>query len=448
LGTARGSEPEPRFLVHDPQADLTALRKLALWCQRFTPVAGLEGNDNLLLDLSGCTHLFGGEQSFTKQLHHRWRKWGFGFKTAIADTVGAAWAVAHFGEEHSAIVPSHQQELVLQPLPVASLRMPSAVTESLLEFGIRSVKQLRELPRESLRPRFGPEVTQRLDQALGAMEEHIVPEQAPEPIRVSREFEDALSDRRSLEFLLDQMIEEITEKLSQQQRGVQRLEVTFLDGRKQNTKLVVGTLRPTQNASHLRELVRARWDQISNPTEISAIQMEAVAVSTLATHQERLFETGENPGGQREFARLVDRLSNRLGIERVVRPKYVPDAQPEFACRWEPVLETGSGIPSPPSAEPHRRSGHPAYRPLLLLAEPRPIEVVSVIPDGPPICCLWENHSYTVTRYWGPERIETGWWRERHVCRDYYRIETDSGQRFWIFRRREQEDWFLHGEFE
>lgn len=439
LGTARRSEPEPLFVAHDPEADLAALRKLAIWCQRFTPVVGLEGTDNLLLDLTGCTHLFGGEHRFARRLHRHLVRWDLFFRTAIADTVGAAWAVAHFREENSSIVLPHRQVVALQSLPVASLRLPDSATTALMEFDIRTIEQLQALPRASLPSRFGPEVTRRLDQALGTMEERIAPERPPEPVRVSQNFEDSISDRRTLEFVLDRLIEQLVEKLSKIQRGVQQLEVILFDGSQQAVTFVVGTLRPTQSVEHLRELVRTRWEQIVSPRNVTGIQLEAAAVSTLGTHQDRLFDTGENPGGEREFAKLVDRLSSRLGKQRVVRPRYVPDAQPERSVRWEPVLETETASLSPLVK---------TLRPLRLLNPPLAVEVTSVVPDGPPIRCFWENRSHTVARCWGPERIETGWWRERHIRRDYYRIETESGQRFWLFRNLELGDWFLHGEFE
>jgi protein ImuB len=235
------------------------------------------------------------------------------------------------------------------------------------------------------------------------------------------------------------MIDCMAEQLSKAQLGVQQLEVMLIDEAKQSTSFIVGTSRATQSADHLRELVRARWEQVASPVEVTQIQMEAVVVSTLGTHQHPLFETGDNPGGEREFAKLVDRLSSRLGKQRVVRPRYVPDAQPELSVRWEPVLETSTASLS---------SSVKTLRPLRLLNPPLAVEVTSVVPDGPPIRCVWENRSHTVSRCWGPERIETGWWRERHIRRDYYRIETESGQRFWLFRNLEQGGWFLHGEFE
>jgi protein ImuB len=90
----------------------------------------------------------------------------------------------------------------------------------------------------------------------------------------------------------------------------------------------------------------------------------------------------------------------------------------------------------------------PLSRPLRLFPQPFALDVVSVVPDGPPLVFTWGGMERRIERTWGPERIQTGWWRARGVGRDYYRVETSLGHRFWLFRQLADGRWFLHGVFE
>lgn len=451
LAEARGllkttSGPQPQLLEHDPQADRTALEGLAGWCQRFSPVVGIEGTDSLLLDISSCAELFGGERRLAGQLSRAVGRWGLCVRTAIADTPGAAWALARFGNETPEIVPPGQQAAAMDPLPVAALRIPENVLSTLADLGLRRIGQVRGLPRSSLPSRFGPELIRRLDQALGELAEPIEPIRAPEPIEVRREFEYSTGDRRALEAVLDGLIEQLAGKLSAAGLGVRELEIGLLETTKEETCFTVGCLRPSQAVSHLRGLTFTRLEQVIPQAEIIGVRVKAVTTARLESQQTRLFETGENSQAGRLFAELVDRMSNRLGKDRVLRPLLQPDAQPEFAVLWEPATAAQA---TPPAAQFPWLDGCPALaRPLHLHPEPLPIQVTSVVPDGPPIRFFGKTGMETVAHWWGPERIETGWWRDRHIRRDYFHVETESGNRLWLFRRVDRGDWFLHGEFE
>jgi protein ImuB len=166
------------------------------------------------------------------------------------------------------------------------------------------------------------------------------------------------------------------------------------------------------------------------------VRISIALTARLQSRQRHLFNDDDDT--RRELALLVDRLSSRLGREAVVRAALVSDAQPEFAYRYEPLA----------GSNPRRRkelAGAP-YRPLLVEPRPLPLEVVSVVPDGPPIQIHLHGHEHRVARSWGPERIQTGWWRGGYIRRDYYRVVTTEGNRFWLFRHRGE--WFLHGVFD
>ena len=433
----------PLLIRHQPADDIQALRELAVRCQRFSPVVGIEEPDSLLLDLTGCAHLFGGERKLSRQVQRCFEQRGFFIKTAIADSIGAAWAVAHFGRHQTEIVPAGQHESVLRPLPVKALRLTETVIETLAALDIRRIEQLLALPRASLPSRFGPEVIRRLDQASGEVSELITPIRPPEPVVAGREFEHPTGDHRALEVALQQLVEQIVGNLVQRQQGIQRLTVELKGALSEC--FAINFLRPCQSLSHIMELVLTQLERVVLTEKVAGLRVQAVATALLESRQTQLFAADDDPVAQRELAQLVDRMSNRLGKQRVVQSQLCPDPQPEFANRWEPLLdenERGNGGSVSPPVLPC------SARPLCLQREPQAVEVTSRVPAGPPTYFHWKQTCYTVARYWGPERIETGWHRGRHVRRDYYQVETECGLRFWLFWRIGRADWFLHGEFD
>ena len=473
----------PLFVCHQPGDDMQALQELAVRCQRFSPVVGIEGPDSLLLDLTGCAHLFGGEFELSRQVQRSFGRRGFFIRTAIADTMGAAWAVAHFGQHQTEIIPAGQTESILRPLPVGALRLAAAVIETLAALDVRRIEQLLSLPRASLPSRFGPEVIRRLDQALGEVSELITPIRPPEPVVANRDFEHPTGDHRTLEVALQQLIEQIVDSLVQRQQGVQRLDVGLKiagekrenfglqisdcgvsaksDSRKsairdpQSTicpRFTIDFLRPCQSLPHVMELVLSQLERVVLTEKVAGLQVQAVATALLESRQTQLFAAEDDPAAQRELEQLVDRMSNRLGKDRVVHPRLCPDAQPEFANRWEPLLDENERIDDRGWKMSDNNIGLPIIappaRPLCLQREPQVVEMTSLAPDGPPSRFHWKQPLYIVARHWGPERIETGWYRGRHVRRDYYRVETECGLRFWLFWRIGRADWFLHGEFD
>jgi len=200
------------------------------------------------------------------------------------------------------------------------------------------------------------------------------------------------------------------------------------------------------------------------PGAVSRVVVAATRIAPLVERQHELF-ADEPRERRRQLAVLVDRLSSRLGEEQIVRPRLRAEAQPEAAVGYEPLTKLGAASSargsralSSRTREPHaRRSRSPADaapptpiapRPLRLFFPPMPLEVVAVVPDGPPALIRLAGQSHPLSQQWGPERIETAWWRGRSVRRDYYRVETATGSRFWVFRRLTDGQWFLHGEFE
>lgn len=506
LAEAQGlSATSTHFELHQPSADELALRELAEWCQRFSPSIGLEEAkfpECLLLDVSGSAHLFGGEQALAEQLAQELRARQLLVCVALADTLGAAWAVAHYhrlatdptgpaqaGPDRSRsailVIPTGRQESILAPLPIEALRLPEPAVQTLHELAIQRVEQLLALPRASLPSRLGPGVLLRLDQACGRVPEWIPCEQ-PLPAAVAEWwFEVPVAHRGTIETVLRRLVASVVDQLAPRQHGVQRLQIRLVDVNREEISFSMGCVRPSASVPRLMELVLVRLEQIRIAAEVSLLEVRATLTVRLENRQESLFPEA----GHRDFlelALLQDRLSARLGDDAVLWPRLHPDVQPETAFRWEPVVgeksqeaRTAAAFqkqqgttrrkpsqrkPSPsrgksaeiPGDAPWTEDGGPdffAARPLCLKPEPLPLEIVrtplaSGVGHGPPIHFLWDGRVQRVIRSWGPERIQTGWWRRPLIQRDYYRVETESGQRFWLFQNLCQGTWFLHGLFD
>ena len=183
------------------------------------------------------------------------------------------------------------------------------------------------------------------------------------------------------------------------------------------------------------------------PEGISFVRLEATSVASLTNRQRDLFGFEADTDTHREVSSLLDRLSNRLGTTAVVRARLVPDSQPELAVAHEPCVAVSRGLKAT-GAEQRENGLHFSTRPLRLFAPPQRIEATTAGPEGAPMHFRWDRRDHRVIRSWGPERIETGWWRDTPICRDYFRVVTQSGQHFWLFRCFEQAVWFIHGAFD
>jgi protein ImuB len=448
LAEARALATAAHFAPHEPRADREALRALAVWSQRFSPVVAVEEGEQpegLLVDIIGCGHLFGGEQALAAKVVRDIRAGGYLARAAVADTAGAAWAVARHtvGPSGAAVVPPDGQMAALSPLAVEALRLPSKAVQLLQQLDVRRVGQLLALPRASLPSRFGTEVLLRLDQALGLTPELLAPEPAPEPTEASWSFEPSTADRRTVTAAVEFLLGQVLDRLRPLQLGVRRLWMALRIVGEEPVTVRVGLLQPSVSAPHLAGLVRLHAERVRIPAEVSAVTVRADEVAPLAFAQPLFFEDGPGADRWREFPALIDRMSNRLGERAVLRSRLRPDAQPEFAYRFEPWL--GQGLPAPARSLSPAGDERLLTRPLCL--KPQPVALPVAPGRGPPARFAWQGRDYGVARAWGPERIETGWWRGRDIRRDYYLVETTTGERFWLFRAGRGGHWFLHGTF-
>jgi protein ImuB len=440
----------------DTEQDREDLQRLAIWAERYSPIVGLEDGpapQSLLLDITGCAACFGGEDRLLQRAVHEFRTHGWLVRIALADTLGAAWALAHYGKTPCLIGPE-QTERTLRPLPPAALRLPDETVYLLAQLGIDRIDALLALPRTAIPARFGALVLQRLDQALGRMSEVIVPQRLPPDVEAAFAFEPPTPQLAVLNQALEQLLEQVHQTLQARGRGARHIECRLSHEVAPPEHLELGLVRASACPKHLGMLLRSRLEQVKLEEPVSELKLRVLQVEPPAVEQSEFF-ADELPLIQERLAALIDRLSNRLGKEAVTRVLLVPDCQPEYACRFEPMIDSpadkrrrrgAGGSPARDSAdEPPALRGP---RPVQLWRVPVRIEVMSAVPEDPPLRFRWEGVEHRVIRSWGPERIETGWWRGPDIHRDYYIAATERGQRFWVFRTRQDGRWFLHGCFE
>jgi protein ImuB len=439
---------EPHFQACDPAADLDQLRQLAIDCECFTPLFGIEDAEfpeSLLLDVTGCLHLFGGEQNLANRLAETFRTRDFLPRVAIATTIGAAWAAAHFlaKQKSPAVVSPSQLPLALLPLPLAALRLTVDILRVLQELGLRTISQVQALPRASIPSRFGPLLLKRLDQAFGNEPEFFVAEKSREPFAVHWEGEFSIKSREALHAVIQELLEDLLSRLVKRREGLRQLRCELRDCRRRSYEFHIGFTVPTDQVKHTFEMLCLQWERADLPDEMDSVHLEAVATGSLQTIQRDLFGHEIGTDQDREVVTLLDRLSNRLGSRTVVRGRLLPEGQPEVAVAYEACTDPAAKSITDPECLKVRLS----QRPTSLFKPPEPIEVLAIAPDGLPQSFRWNQQEHRVVRGW-QERIETGWWRAISTNRDYFRIEVHTGHHFWIFRRLYAQDWFIHGTFD
>lgn len=434
LADARALVPQLEIADADPAADRAALGRLADWCSRYTPWAALDGDDGLVLDITGCAHLFGGEAELLADLARRATAFGITARAACADTPAAAWAWARFGD--SATLPAGEARTRLAPLPVEALRLPAEAVETLRRLGLCRVGDLLDMPRGPLAARLGDILLQRLDRALGRPEP--ISPRRPAPLwRARIQFADGIGRREDIDAALRQLLDELCRALAADGRGARRLELAFyrLDGTAQF--VAIGTSRPAREPAHLARLFAGKLDAIDPGFGIETMILGAVATETLGARQIELAAGGAPT--MEDVATFVDRLESRLGAGAITRLAPVASHVPERA-----VTACSALAPPRSTAWP---AGRP--RPVRLFPRPEPIETDGM-PEGPPRRFRWRRVERRVTAAEGPERLSPEWWRAPPgEIRDYYRIEDVQGRRFWVYRlvRRGPPAWYLHGMF-
>ncbi|RYY39056.1 MAG: DNA polymerase Y family protein [Chitinophagaceae bacterium] len=440
LADARALQPELHILDDKPALGTQLLDRIAEWCIRFTPVAASNLPDGILLDATGCAHLWGGEERYLQEITRRLLDRSYTVRAAMAGTIGAAWAMARYGKGAPIALPA-QQRACLLPLPVPALRLEEALTQRLYKLGLRYVKDLDALPRAALRRRFGTQLLQRMRQAMGEEEEFLQPFYPLEPYSERLPCVEPIVTRTGIEIALKQLLEKLCARLQREGNGLRKAVFRGyrVDGQTQGIE--IGTSRPSNRVEHLFHLFSLKIDTIEPALGIELFLIEAPVVEEAAAVQDAFWKTG---GGLQhpQLAELIDRLRGKLAGASVQRFLPAEHYWPERAFEAAPSLAQ--------EARSEWKLDRP--RPLHLLDPPERIEVTAPVPDYPPMNFRYRGKLHRIVRADGPERIEPEWWLRTGDHRDYYSVEDDEGQRYWLYRlghytADRTERWFMHGMF-
>lgn len=447
LADARVRVSTLRTADHDPAADARWLDALAGLCGRYSPSVAIDAPETILLDLTGCTHLFEGEAALAEDAALRLRKAGAWVRSACADTPEAAAALARFGE------PGAADMAAIHRLPVAALRLAPEAEMVLVRAGLKTIGDLASRATPPLTARLGTLATAALARLLGRADSRIIPRQALPDLVFGRRLAEPVAQVEAALLILTDLMGEAASALDERGRGGRRFVTRFCRTDGAVRDLTIETGLPTRDPAVVMRLLRERIEALADPIDpgfgFDVIRLWVAVTEPLTAEQPRL-DSESRPEGD-TLAGLLDRLSVRVGAGRLRRFVSQDTHIPERAVCAVPVAKA----PTPAAWEPPP-SGEPPLRPLHLFDPPQPIAVTAAaFPDGPPKQFQWRQKRHDIVHYEGPERIGAEWWRRDDnagLTRDYYRIEDTRGYRFWVFRHglyREKPDprWYLHGLF-
>ncbi|WP_102226585.1 Y-family DNA polymerase [Acidimangrovimonas sediminis] len=420
----------------DPRGDARHLAVLARWATRYCPWVGLEGEDGLVMDITGAAHLAGGEAALLDDLGARMARAGLTVRLGLADTRGAAWALAHFAE---GIAPPGGQGAALAPLPVAALRLdPEAVT-GLERLGLRRVADLEATPRAPIARRFGPGVLARLDQALGRQPESVAP--LPEPPRqaVRLTLPEPIGRVEDVMAGTGRLLEALCTRLLAREVGARRLCLTLRRVDRGHAQVELRLAAALRDPARILPLFQRGVEEVDAGFGLDQLRLEAVEVEPLPARQLTV-RAGDPREAARSSARLDDlitRIGTRIGIENIHRFLPADSHIPERAFLTVPAAWSRPGGGWAP----------PRPRPVLMF----PPEPILAEGPRPPGRFRWRRLTLTTARATGPERLTPEWWMQDEAwhrgLRDYWRVETREGRRLWLFHTPEAPAWFVQGDF-
>jgi len=431
LADARAICPALSTRPADPPREAAALEALRRWAGRYGPHAARDGADGLVVDITGVPHLFGGEQDLLDDLAARLERAGIGSVAAIAETRGAAWALARHG---GGLIPEGALAERLGPLPVSALRLDHALAEGLARLGLHRIADLAAVPRAPLARRFGPDLLRRLDQALGTQPEPVAAGLEPPHFGVRMTLPEPIGLTADVMAALDRLLDRLCDKLGTAQAGARKVRLELQRVDRSAAVVDVGLARPMRDPARIAALFRKGVEEIDSGFGIDGLRLSAVLTEPLAPEQ-----IGEAKVRQEdELSDLISRLGNRLGFEAVRRFLPASSRIPERSFLVV-AAAYARATPFPMQRRP--------LRPVTIF----PPEPLSGVSGSPPARFGWRRMRFTTLRGAGPERIAPEWWFDdpawRSGVRDYWRIETREGPRLWLFCTPQSGDWYAQGVF-
>ncbi|HVY87980.1 MAG TPA: DNA polymerase Y family protein [Hyphomonadaceae bacterium] len=450
LADARARTPDLWVEEVEARADAGLLAAIADDCDRFSPMVMIDAPDGLLLDITGCEHLFGGEALLRKAFGARMKHAGLHVRAVIAGAADSARALARHG--HIAIVPPGEDAIAVRSLPIAALNLENDQRIALSRAGLKTIGCLADRPTRAFAARFGEAMTLRLRRVLGSVEPPFTPRRIVPTLWAERRFAEPIGRAEDVEAVLADLGREATEKLVERREGGRVFEASFFRADGAVRRIAIETGRPMRDPAVMMRLFREKLGALADPVDpgfgFDVIRLSLITVEKLDAVQTGLDGHAVEAG---EVADLADRLSVRFGADRVLR--FLPEDthDPERAQRAVPA----SFNPLTSAVWPDPEPEEPPLRPSQIFDPPQPIEAVAEVPDGPPRRFNWRRVTHYVAQAEGPERIAPEWWRRPpgEPTRDYYRIEDDEGRRFWLFRSglydspETRPRWYVHGVF-
>jgi protein ImuB len=459
LANARAICPQLTVFDADEAADAQALNDIAGWCDRFTPLVALDAPHGLFLDITGCAHLFGGEAALMAIVCDALTRHGFAVSSAIAGTsICARTMTRHVSGQ---VIPDGEEAEAVKSLPVSALGADEAITRGLRRAGLKTIGDVASRARHEITARFGAGFTVLLEQALGQGDAPISPRKPLPDYIVEKRFAEPVATEDVISATLSRLAQMLVMAMDRQGKGARRLEASFFRTDGAVRVIMVDTGKPVTRADMIDRLFRERLDALNDPLDpgfgFDLIRLSAGRTEIVVQQQRDL---DANVHDNDELAALIDRIAARIGGRRVVVHLPQDTHIPERAVLAAPAQHHLAAAAQ--AAWPLRVEGEPPLRPLRLFARPEAIKVIAEVPDGPPAWFQWRRATHTVKRVEGPERVAMEWWRSETamLTRDYFRVEDESGLRFWLYRdglydreivQREgetvQPNWFVHGLF-
>ncbi len=414
------------------------LRLIGLGCIRYTPIVSIDLPEGLMLDISGCAHLWGGEREYLKEIVLKLRAAGFDARAAIADTPGAAWAVARFAQKRP-IIPSSMQAAAITSLPPAALRLEPEILERMQKLGFCTIGPLLEILPQALRRRFGQGLLTRIGQALGIIEEYWEPVVPPVAYTARLPCLEPICTAAGIGIAIEKLLEILCRQLKNEGKGLRKaiLKCHRIDGRK--VQVAITTTKGSHSVSHLMRLFQLQIGKIEPALGIELFILEAPRVEDMGTMQEKLWAEAKGLADN-ALAELLDRIAGKVGINAIQRFLPTENHWPERSMKLATSLTEQPGTAWPV-----------LQRPIRLVQPPEPIDVMALVPDHPPRLFVHKGKRHSIAKADGPERIGREWWQDSGEHRDYYIVEDSDGGRYWLFRSGYYDGgdarWYLHGYF-